>query len=240
MADEEKPGNEPVSETDPIEETGEVSATEGEPGSSKEPDWKSLYLKEGKPAQERANRAERELEELRARQAQSPAAPDTETPDDLEEIRLAAAQGQNWAKVLLKNHETSQALIETLVNRNKYEEQLDEIDDPVERRAVKAHIKKHPGRFNDVATALSDLRRPKLEEQVTQLAAEVARLKANKPDPEKVGTFTKDVSASEQKVRNLTDAEFVTRQQNHPDTPEGAQARMKEQMARRKALGLSR
>lgn len=205
-------GNEPISEGD----QGEPESPAPSAGSreSQEPDWKKLYLEQGKPAQEEANRLRRELEAREAAR-QSPAAetqPGTR-PIDWSKVRGFGESGDpnDPATEVAR---ASVAVGEALLIKNQEDREfraLMKIKDEDEREATEKYLEEQRahGRSIDVKSAHDAVRTAKLEQERDALKEALRRAEANKRDPdEKRVTSPREVPASQMKRRTISNEEF--------------------------------
>ena len=173
---------------------------------------------EWKAKAERTNAAEREAAEAKAeverlRRAQSPAAHSPGVDPRQQQLReaYAWAQGKDGqlpdpvAAVSIDNAIRNEMLQNRLAERDA----LDEIDDPVLRKAVKKQLDADNQRLGgtaDVKAALAEIRAAKLEE----VEAENARLNealrsAQAPSGTAPPTHSREVSASTLKARTMSE-----------------------------------
>ena len=161
---------------------------------------------------ERANELEREVAELRAQQAQSPAAQSQGSGED--QIQQLVAQAQDFQRkgdpvaALTLMHE---ARLAQLAQDTQFALQIRDL--PLEeRQEVYNHFQKNRHRFGDPAAARAEIQAGKYAEENKRLREELAKASSRKPDPDVVRTEGRDVPASEHKKRTMTVAEFDHRQ----------------------------
>ena len=205
-------------EGDPVDpESPSGSETTGTPESSREPDYKTLYL-QSKDKVEEANRMRRENAELKARLQQSPAAANgrgqARTDRDEQINRLATefqdplAQGHLELKMELRKE-----LAQTIEGISQLRE-LDKIKDETEREETLRHFEENSHRLGDVKAAHNEIKAKKLERENeamrtehTRIAAELKRI-SGRPDPGVARTAVREVPATEHEVRLVTMKDF--------------------------------
>jgi hypothetical protein len=188
----------------------EQSATTGTPelddrdAESSEPDYKALYLA-SKSKVEEANRLKAEIEALRQREPQPPAAEDDDEPapikDDVdwEKVQDYARRGDEVAKAQLANR----AMYLELARDVRDSFGLRDIEDKAERKEVLAHFAKNRHRLGDVQAAAAEIRARKLDTEVARLRQELEAV-TKQPPRDVVKTHAREVTSSEAKARKMT------------------------------------
>ncbi len=193
-------------DTDAEREPGEAGRTVAETENGT--DFRKLWLEEGKAAQERANRLERQLAEVMARLGNAPAARDRDDddPEDVQ-VRKFADDGDPVAKRQLKQDEKIENLITALV----LERQLGKIEDPDLRERTKKHFAKNQHRLGDIDAALAEVEREDDKAEIKRLREGLTK-QTRRVDPDIVRTHERDVPATKAKVREVSRADFEAQQ----------------------------
>ena len=241
MADEKTAGT-------PVEDGGDAKVAAGTPpaddrdASSKEPDYKTMYL-ESKDKIEEANRIRAERDELKERLEHAPAAPVDEPleedEDDLPGVQEWASKQDQVAQGLLKvakavkkGRAERAELVKAIIDRD----QLRDIPDPVLRKEVYEHYQRNRNRFEDPKSALDNIQARRLQAEKDKLVEENERLKkavaqaAIKP-PDGVPTHLRGAPGSEKDIVKMTRAQWLKDQAELGDDE-----RMAQQTLRRKGL----
>lgn len=197
------------------------TATAGTPGTDDRnaesvENEKRLHL-EWKSKAERTNQLERENAELKARLDQSPADLGNDEPD-ADAIEKLEREVNAWVEKDDPVAKWSKLKIAKLEDRQeKYEQAVifkDQIRDMPfeERQEVYDHFQANRHRLGDPKAARAEVREKKLTDENAKLREQLKKATV-KNDPDVVRTVTRDVPASEHKVRKMTEAEFDREQE---------------------------
>lgn len=195
----------------------------------------------------RVNAAEAKAQELQARmdaieRAQSPAARGGDPrAERLATVRRFAdgsiGEGPDpvAAEVLALREDLASALNEVSNLR-----ELDQVSDTAKRQKIAKHFNENRHRLGDVRAARAEIEREELSEQLTKEREQTEKLKraleasAKRSGPDVVKTHALEVTATEHQAREMTRAEFQSRQKQLMDAGnagdrEAHKQRMREQ-----------
>ena len=215
-------GNDAPSEGDlpeTVESPAPAQESQDSPSEQGEEYWKRKYL-DAKQAEERANDLKRELETIKSRLPQSPAAPSTQdgtefTPSDEARLREMARDPENgfWARGQLKQLELAREAIkrqEALVGEYVDAEALREIPKE-DRKAVLKEYQENRHLYGSPAVAHEALKSRKYESELEKLRRENEQLR-KRPDKDVLeapptGSAGREISARERQ-REWTEEQF--------------------------------
>lgn len=189
-----------------------------------------------KAAAEERNRLKEEVEQLRREREQPPGAPAPQQIDqDWAVVTQAAAEGNEYARTQVRLAQALMLSQQQNIERDRVNAMLDDIEDPIERRAVRKRYQEGQGKIG-VEQAQSEFRMKKLE---ADLAAANARLKQHeeKTSPrDAVRLPQREQPASEIKARQMTQEQWDRDQAalDESDDPADHKKKMALQMARRR------